>query len=106
MPNVIRLTTSALLITVALSASSWALAHCDTLDGPVVKAAQKALETGNVNQVLIWVQSKNEAEINEAFQKTLAVRTLNPAAQDLADTYFFETVVRIHRDGEHAPYMG
>jgi hypothetical protein len=29
-------------------------AHCDGLDGPVVKAAQKALETGDINLVLIW----------------------------------------------------
>lgn len=31
-------------------------AHCDTEDCPVVTAAQKALETGNVNLVLIWVR--------------------------------------------------
>ena len=29
--------------------------HCDTRDGPVVKAAIKALETGNLNYVLIWI---------------------------------------------------
>ena len=34
-------------------------AHCDGLDGPVVKAAQKALESGKVSGVLIWVQ-KND----------------------------------------------
>ena len=83
-----------------------ALAHCDGLDGPVVKAAQMALETGNVNLVLIWVQKKDEGEINKAFHKTLAVRKLNPQAKDLADTYFFETLVRIHRAGEGAPYTG
>jgi len=32
-----------------------ARAHCDTLDGPVVLAARKALETGKVNPVLAWV---------------------------------------------------
>jgi len=46
-----------------------AVAHCDTMNGPVVKAAQKALETGNVDLVL-------------------------------------ETLVRIHRAGEGAPYTG
>jgi hypothetical protein len=30
-------------------------AHCDTMEGPVIKAARKALETGNINLVLIWV---------------------------------------------------
>jgi hypothetical protein len=81
-------------------------AHCDGLDGPVVKAARKALETGNVNLVLIWVQKQDKAAIKEAFQKTLEVRKLSPEARDLADMYFFETLVRIHRAGEGAPYTG
>jgi len=83
-----------------------ASAHCDGLDGPVVKAAQKALETGDANPVLIWVQKKDEAEIKKAFQKTLAVRKLNPQAKELADMYFFESLVRIHRAGEGARYTG
>jgi hypothetical protein len=72
----------------------------------VVQAAQKALETGNVHLVLIWVQKPDEAEITEAFQKALAVRKLNAEAKELADRYFFETLVRIHRAGEGAPYTG
>ena len=80
--------------------------HCDTMDGPVVRAAQAALRSGNVNLVLIWVKDKDEAELREAFRKTLKVRKLNRAARDLADKYFFETVVRIHRVGEGAPYTG
>ena len=83
-----------------------ASAHCDGLDGPVVKAAQRALETGNANLVLIWVQKQDEGEIKKAFQKTLAVRKLNPQAKELADMYFFETLVRIHRAGEGASYTG
>lgn len=82
------------------------LAHCDSMDGPVVKAAQQALDTGNVNLVLVWVQKKDEAEARTAFQKTLAVRKLSPEAKELADRYFFETVVRLHRAGEGAPYTG
>jgi hypothetical protein len=81
-------------------------AHCDTMDGPVVKAARKALETGNINHILIWVQQKDEAEIRKAFEKTREVRKLSPEAKELADMYFFETVVRIHRAGEGAPYTG
>ena len=83
-----------------------ALAHCDGLDGPVVKAAQSALESGDVNPVLIWVQKNDEAEIKAVFQKTLAVRKLSSAAKALADNYFFETLVRIHRAGEGASYTG
>ena len=81
-------------------------AHCDTLGGPVIKAAQKALETGNINPVLIWVQKQDEPEIRAAFEKTLAVRKLGPQAKEMADMYFFETLVRIHRAGEGAPYTG
>lgn len=94
------------LFTFVLSAPNAVLAHCDTMNGPVVKAAQKALESGNVNLVLIWVQKKDEAEIKEAFTKTLAIRKLTPEAKQLADMYFFETLVRVHRTGEGAPYTG
>jgi hypothetical protein len=59
-----------------------------------------------VHRVLIWVQKPDEAEITEAFQKALAVRKLNAEAKELADRYFFETLVRIHRAGEGAPYTG
>src|SRR5512146_3244430 len=83
-----------------------ASAHCDGLDGPVVKAAQTALENGDLNQVLIWVRPEDEDEIKKAFGETLAVRKLNPQAQTLADRYFFETLVRVHRAGENAPYSG
>jgi uncharacterized protein DUF6448 len=89
-----------------LVGSATALAHCDGLDGPVVKAAQKALEKENVNLVLIWVQKQDEAQIKDAFEKTLAVRKLNAQARELADRYFFETLVRVHRAGEGAPYTG
>jgi hypothetical protein len=82
------------------------LAHCDSLDGPVVKAAQRALETRNLSQVLIWVQADDEPEIRAAFEQTLIVRALSPQAKELADRYFFETVVRVHRAGEGAPYTG
>jgi hypothetical protein len=83
-----------------------AFSHCDGMDGPVITAAKKALETGDVNLVLIWVQKKDEGEIRNTFQKTLAVRKLNPEAKALADMYFFETLVRIHRAGEGEPYTG
>ena len=81
-------------------------AHCDTMDGPVIKAAQQALGNGNVNLVLIWVKADDEAAIKEAFEKALRVRKLSPEAQEMADMYFFETLVRIHRAGEGAPYTG
>jgi hypothetical protein len=97
---------SAILLVVVFFGSDKAHAHCDGMDGPVVTAAQKALETGDLNLVLIWVQEKDEGEIRKAFQKTLAVRKMNPEAKELADMYFFETLVRTHRAGEGAPYTG
>jgi len=93
-------------LAISLLTSGAALAHCDTMDGPVVKAAKQALKTRNINHVLIWVQPKDEAEVREAFRQVLAVRTLSPAARALADRYFFETLIRIHRAGEGQPYTG
>ena len=82
------------------------LAHCDRLDGPVVTAARQALEKNDVRGVLIWVQKQDEAEIRQAFERAAAVRKLSSQARDLADRYFFETLVRVHRAGEGAPYTG
>jgi hypothetical protein len=83
-----------------------ASAHCDGVDGPVVKAARQALDGGDVSRALIWVQPGDESEIREAFRRTLAVRKLNAAAKDFADTAFYETLVRVHRAGEGEPYTG
>lgn len=81
--------------------------HCDTLDGPVVLAAKHALETGNVNFILPWVYEGGEHEVREAFEKALKVRKLgNKDSTALADLWFFETTVRVHRQGEGAPYTG
>lgn len=81
-------------------------AHCDTLDGPVIKAARIALEKGDVTPVLKWVKKDQEKEIREAFKKTLSVRAKGPEAKALADMYFFETLVRLHRAGEGASFTG
>jgi hypothetical protein len=83
-----------------------AFAHCDTVDGPVVIEARKALDSGDPTPVLKWVRPDAEPEIRAAFAKTLAVRGSGPAALELADTWFFETLVRVHRAGEGAPYTG
>ncbi|HOZ00676.1 MAG TPA: DUF6448 family protein [Candidatus Syntrophosphaera sp.] len=82
------------------------IAHCDTMDGPVVKAAKKALETGNVDLALAWVRRDDEGQIREKFAQTLEVRKLGPQARELADLHFFETLVRIHRAGEGESFEG
>lgn len=80
--------------------------HCDTRDGPVVSAAATALGKGNVNYVLIWVPKESERELTNAFERTMKVRKLGEGAKDLADDWFFETAIRLHRAGEGAPYTG
>lgn len=80
--------------------------HCDTMDGPVVTAARKALEAENVNLILPFVPESGVAEVKSAFEKVVRARKADPAAREVADLYFFETVVRIHRAGEGAPYTG
>lgn len=81
-------------------------AHCDALDGPVIRTARQALVKQDVNPVLAWVRAEDEAQIRAAFSRTLKVSTFGPEARELAETYFFETLVRIHRAGEGAPYTG
>jgi hypothetical protein len=100
------LTSLAIAAGVIICSPGIAVAHCDGLDGPVVKAARKALETRTIADVLIWVQPADEPEIRAAFEEALAVRALGAQAKELADRYFFETVVRVHRAGEGAPYTG
>jgi hypothetical protein len=80
--------------------------HCDTMDGPVVKAAKQALAAGEVSVILPWAPPEAEGELTAAFKKTLAIRTLGVDAQELADRWFFETAVRLHRAGEGEPYTG
>jgi Family of unknown function (DUF6448) len=94
------------LLMILMLLPSPATAHCDGLDGPVVTLARKALDTGNVNLVLPWVPKDGELEIRRAFDHTLSVRKLGPEAKSLADTFFFETLVRVHRASEGAPYTG
>lgn len=90
----------------ALTFPQTARAHCDTMDGPVAVAAKAALEQKDVTPVLKWVKPDAESEIKSVFAKTVAVRSKGPEARELADQYFFETLVRVHRAGEGAPFTG
>jgi hypothetical protein len=93
-------------LTLLVVGASSVSAHCDGLDGPVVQAARKALQTNNVNLVLVWVQKQDEPELKAAFKQALSVRKLSPESKALADRHLFETLVRLHRSGEGAPYTG
>lgn len=94
------------IIGIWLSLQGISGAHCDTLDGPVVATARASLEKGDVTPVLKWVKKEDEKEIQELFNKTLTVRKQGKEAKEVSDMYFFETLVRIHRAGEGAPYTG
>jgi Family of unknown function (DUF6448) len=83
-----------------------ASAHCDALDGPVAAAALEALEAQNVNLVLPYAPASAEAELSAAFEQAVAARASGPAGKAVADRYFVETAVRLHRAGEGAPYTG
>lgn len=80
--------------------------HCDSLDGPVVRTARQALDEGNLDLVLPYVPADAEDEVRRAFARALPVRALGTEARETADLWFFETVVRLHRAGEGAPYTG
>lgn len=80
--------------------------HCDSLDGPVVAAARQSLEAEDVELVLPYVRAEGEREVRSMFDTVLPVRSQSPEARAVADQLFFETVVRVHRAGEGAPYTG
>lgn len=80
--------------------------HCDSLDGPVVTVARRALEHGHVDLVLPYVPVEGEQEVRQAFDLAGKARDLGPEAREVADRWLFETVVRVHRAGEGAPFTG
>jgi hypothetical protein len=95
-----------LLLAMGLSFVGLAAAHCDTEDGPVAKDVRRALESGKIDPALKWVQADQEPQVKSLFEKALVVRTKGPEAQELADRYFLETVMLLHRTSEGAPFTG
>lgn len=87
-----------------LGSAGHAAAHCDTLDGPVIQDARKALESRDVTPVLKWVREKDEKAIGAAFAEALGARGTKNAAE--AENRFFATLVKVHRAGEGAPFTG
>ncbi|PKP12131.1 MAG: hypothetical protein CVU09_01150 [Bacteroidetes bacterium HGW-Bacteroidetes-4] len=81
-------------------------AHCDSYDGPTIKDAMKALETNNVNLVLKWITPEQEKEIIPLFNKTYALKSGDKEVYAIVEKHFLETLVRLHRESEGAPYTG
>jgi hypothetical protein len=76
------------------------------MDGPVVTVARAALDGEDVDLVLPYVHEPGEGEVRDAFDLAVKARAQGGAAREVADRYFFETVVRVHRAGEGAPFTG
>ncbi len=100
------LTAPVIILLLLILSTNASLAHCDTMDGPVIKDANIAISENNINYVLKWVQPQYESEIKDAFTLAMKVRNLNPDARIVAERYFFETLVRLHRSGEGVPFTG
>jgi len=94
------------ILSMLILSTNVTFAHCDTMDGPLIADARKALGQNNVNYVLKWVSSANESEIRDAFNLVMKVKGLSPEAKELSKKYFFDTLVRIHRAGEGVPFTG
>lgn len=99
---------AAVIVAVGIMAVSplAAYAHCDTMDGPTVADGKKALESGNINYALKWVQPGYEKEITDAFNLSMNVKELSPEAKEISEKYFYDNLVRVHRAGEGAPFDG
>jgi hypothetical protein len=97
---------SILVIAAVLTVAPRLFAHCDSISGPVIADARSALAKGAVTSVLKWVPAEAEQEIRDAFTRTMAARAASPEARDVADRWFFETLVRVHRASEGAPFTG
>lgn len=81
-------------------------AHCDSYDGPVIKDALQALENNDPALVMKWIDAKHEKEITDLFSKTMKYKSGDQEVYSLLEKHFLETLVRIHREGEGAPYTG
>ena len=93
-----------IIAALTLGMYSFAAAHCDTLDGPVIQDARKALDAKDVTPVLKWVKQKDEKIVRISFTKALSAKGKKKA--DTAENQFFATLVKIHRAGEGAPFTG
>lgn len=90
----------------ALALTTPTQAHCDSAKGPVANAAHQALISNDVKLILPYVKPESEVELTAAFKTAMQVRKPGGPARDLADRYFIETAVRLHRTGEGAAYTG
>ena len=95
-----------LLVMIMLAFNMPAFAHCDSYDGPVIQDALKALEQEEVSFVMKWIEEDHETEVEDLFNKTVALKKGDAEVYDIIEKHFLETLVRLHREGEGAPFTG
>ena len=83
-----------------------ASAHCDSFDGPALIDAAKALETNNVDLIKKWIRAEDEAVVVPLFHKTYSLKSGDVTVYEIVKTHFYETLVRLHREMEGAPFTG
>lgn len=93
-------------LAVLLAIPIQSLAHCDSVAGPVAKDVKLALESGKLDPVVKWIRAADEPELRTVFNSVIKVRRSGGEAASLADHYFLETAVRLHRASEGEPYTG
>lgn len=81
-------------------------AHCDSYDGPVIKDALRALENNNAELVLKWIAPQQEKEVIDLFDKTYKLKSGDREVYSIVEKHFLETLVRLHRETEGAPFTG
>lgn len=78
--------------------------HSNSRDGTLMKAAQMALVTGNVNYVLIWVPEESENTLKNLLEKTCCERSARKNMQNCAIDWYFNTVRRFYSANKGALY--
>lgn len=81
-------------------------AHCDSYDGPVIKDALEALDKNKVEMVLKWIEPQQEEEVIGLFKKTYNLKNEDRKIYAIVEKHFLETLVRLHRETEDAPFTG
>ncbi len=68
--------------------------------------ARRALENEDFEAVAVWVGEKQHEQLLSAFDQAMAVCRMGGEAKALAERYFMETAVRLHRAAEGMGYTG
>ncbi|MDD2243442.1 MAG: DUF6448 family protein [Dysgonamonadaceae bacterium] len=104
--SIVTILTIAILSFFMFTNIQTASAHCDSYDGPVIQDAEQALATNNVDLVFKWISTDQVKEVTDLFKKTYNLKKGDKEVYEIVKTHFFETLVRLHRETEGAPYTG